>query len=55
MKTLINTKARRMVVLVVLTLSWLGAGAGPAVTSAVAAGEADAVGTVVSGDNTPWD
>lgn len=55
MKTSINTKARRVVVLVVLTLGWLGAAAGPAVTSAVAASETAAVGTVVSGDNTPWD
>lgn len=55
MKTLINTKARRVVVLVVLTLGWLGAGAGQAATSAVAVSDAAAVGTVVSGDNTPWD
>lgn len=51
MKTLINTKVRRVVVLVVLTLGWLGAGAG----QAVAVSDAAAVGTVVSGDNTPWD
>ncbi len=55
MKTLINVKARRVVVLVVLTLGWLGAGAGPTVMSAVAVSEAAAVDTVASGDNTPWD
>ena len=55
MKNSVNTKARLVVVLMVLTFGWLGAVGGSAVTSVVDSGESVLVGTVVSEDNTPWD